>query len=281
MTTLPNRAPLAAAHRDAAATLHLESAGNATAPDLVLLHGWGLHGGLFAPLLPSLVERHRVHVVDLAGHGHSQGVVARTLDAQVDALLATLDAAGIARARILGWSFGGLLAQRLARRAPSRVDALVLVATSPRFVAVPGWPNGVAEDVLARFGDELRVAWEPTVRRFLTLQMHGAEDARGTLALLRRLAASRPAASAAALHDALGAIVASDLRDDAAALRMPALVVSGGRDVLAPAGAGAWLAGAMPTARYAPIEPAAHIPFLSHRAAFLAALDGFADAHPA
>ena len=43
--------------------LHVESVGRGS--PLVLLHGFALHGGLFAPLLPALVKRHRVHVVDL------------------------------------------------------------------------------------------------------------------------------------------------------------------------------------------------------------------------
>src|SRR5690606_2848134 len=43
-------------------------------PDLVLVHGWGLHGGLFGPLVPLLAERRRVHVVDLPGHGRSATV---------------------------------------------------------------------------------------------------------------------------------------------------------------------------------------------------------------
>jgi len=48
--------------------LHVESTGEG--PPLVLLHGWAMHGGLFAPLVPALARRYRVSVVDLPGHGH-------------------------------------------------------------------------------------------------------------------------------------------------------------------------------------------------------------------
>ena len=59
--------------------LHVESSGDG--PPLVLLHGWAMHGGLFATLLPSLAQQFRVHVVDLPGHGHSPPVTPYTLDA--------------------------------------------------------------------------------------------------------------------------------------------------------------------------------------------------------
>ncbi|MFO1454228.1 MAG: hypothetical protein U1F19_08435 [Lysobacterales bacterium] len=43
----------------------------ATAPP-ILLHGWAMHGGIFAPLVQALREHHTLHVVDLLGHGHSR-----------------------------------------------------------------------------------------------------------------------------------------------------------------------------------------------------------------
>ena len=43
-------------------TLYCETTGNG--PDLVLLHGWGLHGGLFAKLAESLSGSRRIHRID-------------------------------------------------------------------------------------------------------------------------------------------------------------------------------------------------------------------------
>ena len=37
-------------------------------PDLVLLHGWGMHGGLWSDWADELGEWFRVTVVDLPGH---------------------------------------------------------------------------------------------------------------------------------------------------------------------------------------------------------------------
>ena len=51
------------------APLHVETFGSG--PDLVLLHGWGMHGGVWGDFALRLAERYRVHVIDLPGHGFS------------------------------------------------------------------------------------------------------------------------------------------------------------------------------------------------------------------
>jgi len=257
------------------AAVHVESVG--AGPPLVMLHGWGLHAGLFSPLLPALARRFRVHAVDLPGHGRSAAVAPFTLDTLVDAV-AEAFASEPGPLTLLGWSLGGQVAMRWALRAPARVAGLVLVTTSPRFVAGPDWPHAMAAETLARFGDELEVAWRPTLQRFLALQVQGSEEGRRTLALMRHQLHARGDPSPGVLQDALGVLASTDLRDAVGAIRAPSLVVSGERDTLAPAAAGEWLARAMPHASYAPIAGAAHVPFLSHREAFDRALDGFLDA---
>ena len=59
-----------AAHdRAIASALHVDVIGDG--PPLVLLHGWAMHGGAFAPLVERLRDRHTLHVVDLPGHGRA------------------------------------------------------------------------------------------------------------------------------------------------------------------------------------------------------------------
>lgn len=56
-----------------------------------------------------------------------------------------LDRLGYDRVDVLGYSFGGLIAQFLARQAPARVRRLVLVATTPGWGGVPAPPSGAAQ----------------------------------------------------------------------------------------------------------------------------------------
>ena len=65
--------------------MHIETLGSG--PSLVLLHGWALHGGVFAPLVQRLSDRYTLHLVDLPGHGHSRhSDVALTVEATVGAI---------------------------------------------------------------------------------------------------------------------------------------------------------------------------------------------------
>lgn len=255
------------------APLHVESAG--AGPALVLLHGWGLHGGLLAPVVHAFARTHRVHVVDLPGHGYSAPLLPWSLDGVVDLLDERF--ADCERVRVLGWSLGGAIAMHWAQRVPPRVERLLLVATTPKFVATPDWPHGIAAETLERFADELRVAFGPTLMRFLTLQTRGSEAAHALLAGLRRDLLARGSPDRAALDAALAVLRSLDLRATARRLQQPALVVAGPRDTLVPLGACEWLSRTLPCGRLTVIEGAGHVPFISHREQFLGAALGFVD----
>jgi pimeloyl-[acyl-carrier protein] methyl ester esterase len=256
----------------ATSSLHVEAVGHGR--PLVLLHGWALHAGLFAPILPALAPDRRVLAVDLPGHGHSAPLPDWSIETVVDVLDAALGSDD-APPDVLGWSLGGLCALAWASRRPRRVRRLVLVGTTPKFVAGDDWPHAMAPITLARFADELRVAWRATLQRFLTLQVQGSDEGRATLAALRRALFDRGSPDPAVLSDALATLAAVDLRGEVPRVRQPTLVVAGDRDTLAPMEASAWLAQMLPDARLATIAGAAHAPFLSHRDAFVDAVREF------
>jgi len=254
--------------------LHIEATGEG--PPLVLLHGWAMHSQMWGPLLPRLARRHRVHAVDLPGHGHSAAPAELTLDGVVSALASAF--AAVAPLTVLGWSLGGQIAMHWAYCQPEQVSRLVLVATSPRFVAGEGWPHGMSDETLVRFADELRANWKLTMERFLTLQLQGGEHSRATLSALRERIFARGAPSPAALIGAFALLRTADLRHELAGIAQPALVVSGERDTLALPEAGRFLGGELRNGGFALIAGAAHIPFASHADAFGVALDAFLDA---
>lgn len=252
--------------------LHFESAGRGR--PLVLLHGWALHAGLFTPLLPALAPRHRVLAVDLPGHGHSPPLQRWSLATVVAALA---DAFGDEPdpPDVLGWSLGGLVALAWARAHPAQVRRLVLVGATPKFVAGDDWPHAMGETTMHRFADELRVAYRPTLQRFLTLQVQGSAEGRATLAALRHALHARAAPDPATLSAALAVLAETDVRSFVASIRHPALAIAGERDTLVPPDATAWLARELPDARLQVIAGAGHAPFLSHRDAFVDAVSGF------
>lgn len=99
-------------------------------PPLLLLHGVMVDRGYWRPHLARLAATHDVIACDLPGHGASPPLAGPTSAAAVARdVLATLDALGLPSAAVVGHSFGGMVAQELARQAPGRVSALVLADT--------------------------------------------------------------------------------------------------------------------------------------------------------
>ena len=98
-------------------------------PPLVLVHGLGGAASNWAELAPLLAPRFRLLVPDLAGHGRSGRVSGpASLDVFAEHLAALLHLEGVPAAPIVGHSFGGTLALRLAIQRPQLVRALVLAA---------------------------------------------------------------------------------------------------------------------------------------------------------
>jgi pimeloyl-ACP methyl ester carboxylesterase len=80
----------------------------------------------------ALARHHRVVIFDNAGVGQTQALPAPlTIDAMADQTSALIDALGLKRPNVLGWSMGSMIAQALAVRHPSRVRRLVLCASFP------------------------------------------------------------------------------------------------------------------------------------------------------
>jgi pimeloyl-ACP methyl ester carboxylesterase len=102
---------------------------------LVLVHGFTGHRRDFETQLPGLAELGRTLAPDLRGHGETGRAAdpdRYTLEQLVRDAAEFLDALGIARCDLLGHSLGGMVALRLALRAPERVASLVLMDSAPR-----------------------------------------------------------------------------------------------------------------------------------------------------
>lgn len=241
-------------------------------PPLVLVHGWALHGGVFAPLVERLSERFTLHAVDLPGHGRSRdSAVPLTLQACVEAICAATPPAAW-----LGWSLGGLFALKAAA-VSGQVRALAMVSSTPRFTTAPDWAHAVEPKVFAQFGTDLAQDYRGTLERFIALDALGSQHARAELRSLREMLYAHGEPTAAALQAGLGLLERSDLRHTLPGLDLPSLWIAGTRDRLVhPRGMEA-AAALAPQSTFLEIPGGGHAPFLGHLDPVEAALVPFLD----
>lgn len=240
-------------------------------PAQVFLHGWGLHGGVWRGIAESLAASREVTLLDLPGHGHSDMTSDYTLESLAAEVERTLPAS---RIDLVGWSLGGMVAIALALAAPARVRRLVLVGSSPRFVAGDDWRHAMSTDTLDAFAHQLREDHAATVSRFLALQVLGCPDARSTLARLKEALAAAPAPDPRALERGLAILRERSLLSRLSELSLPVTLIHGERDTIAPLAGAEETAARLPNARLHVIRGAGHAPFLSHAARFRELLEG-------
>lgn len=261
-------------------SLHVESYGNGE--PLVMLHGWGMHGGIWGEAVQQLAQKFCVHCVDLPGHGYSSRSEDRgarigdqgpsfILDAIVDELSAQFDEP----LHVCGWSLGGQVALRWAQLYPGQVKKLVLVASTPCFVQHADWSCAMPANVLQAFSEAMMHDYRTTLKRFLALQLRGSENERALLQALRECLFNRGEPDIAALRGGLEILRDTDMRMQLAQIEQPALVIAGARDTLTPPDASAYMAQALPHACLENIAGAAHAPFLSHPEIFVEQIMSF------
>lgn len=238
--------------------MHIERQGSG--PTLVMLHGWAMHCGIFAPLTEKLRAHFTLYLVDLPGHGHSA-------DSET-----TLELAACAEHIVrhtppglwLGWSLGGLVAQWAAQHFPAHVQGLVPLASSPKFVNDDTWGHGFEAKVFQQFAHELTHHWERTIDRFLMLECVGSDHERGELRLLRQHLFDHGPPRPDRLQQGLDLLAHADLRHALPHIACPTLWIAGARDRLVPAAALQWASEQMPNAQYLRIAGGGHAPFIGH-----------------
>jgi len=244
-------------------SLHVEKLG--AGKPLVLIHGWGMHGGVWSDVAQRLADDFCVHSVDLPGFGKSAALPVTDLEFLVQSLSENFSES----VNICGWSLGGQVAMQWAMREPEKVQKLIVVTSTPSFTNRDDWMFGIAGEVLQKFAAELEQNHAATLRRFLSLQLRGSESERELLSKLREQLFSRGEPDMSALRGGLEILRDADQRAELQFIKQETLVIAGQRDKLTPPEASHYLEQVIPNARLVEIEGSAHTPFLSHPDIFI------------
>lgn len=234
-------------------------------PVLLLLNGIGANIEMWQAFAQSLPGRTLV-MFDFPGTGASPALPVPLRMPAIAALVVRLmDQLGHDRVDVLGYSWGGALAQELAHRAPGRVRSLILAATIPGLGGRPPSPW-----VVAAMSTPLRY-WSHGYLRLIAPVVYGTsvgpdeEHARARQAL--------PPTVRGYMHQ-LYAISGWTSRRWLGRLRVPTLVLSGRGDRLAPAANGRILARSIRDARLVEL-PGGHLFLLQEAALAAAAVESF------
>ena len=224
-----------------------------------------MHRSIWSPCLDALQEVADVNLADLPGYGAapetgaSFAKTARSLVEPIDGD-ETTDGAPVT---LCAWSLGALLAMQAARFAPGRVEKLILVAATPCFTQRPDWPEAQPASLLDKLAAAVTDDAGATLQRFATLANQGDTRARAIRREIAQHVLSSPPPSTATLLTGLDWLRDADLRQDAAKISCPVLLVHGEHDPLMPTAAARWLAERLPRARLEIFPGAAHTPFLN------------------
>ncbi|MCK5640702.1 MAG: pimeloyl-ACP methyl ester esterase BioH [Gammaproteobacteria bacterium] len=251
--------------------LYVERRGSG--PALVLIHGWGLHSGIWQSTAESLAQDYEVYSVDLPGHGRSALSEGQY---SLQQLATEVSAAVPANSNWIGWSLGGLVAQAAASSG-AKIKRLILVGATPRFKQAEDWPHAMTAEVLQGFSEELANDYRATLNRFLAIQSMGSSSARDELKVLRRQLFTHGEPALEALNAGLKILSETDMRAVLAGIPQLTLWLHGERDMLAPVAAAEAAVAMMTDAQLLKIKGAGHAPFLSHPDEFMKGLKAFLD----
>ena len=248
--------------------------------DVVFVMGWVSHldwfwnEPSFAGFLRRLASNARLILFDKRGTGLSDPVPVTampTLEQRLDDVRAVMEAAGSARAVLMGVSEGGPLCSLFAATYPSRTEALVMVGSYARRLRDTDYPWGATPEERDRFCQSIIDEWGGPVGIDERAPSRAHDPAfRQWWASYLRMGASPGAAVALTRMNA-----AIDVRAVLPSIKVPTLVIHRSGDRCLRIEEGRYLASRIPGAEFVELPGNDHLPFVGDDDAILSCVEAF------
>ena len=249
--------------------MHIKKIGQGK--DLVLIHGWGMHSGIWEPIIDKFSNEYTLHLVDIPGMGKSHVIDPYDLNHVVEVISESLPTSF----DILGWSLGSLITLKMSLMYPEKIHRMVLVGGTPCFINQIDWSHGVDIRDFNDFANKLFKNYKSTMINFYTLQLMHSKNSKLLIKKLKQINEAENPPDVKSLQLGLDILLRNDLRDDINKIDHQTLLIVGDMDRLTPKSASMWLESHMKKGQLKVIEGASHIPFLSHPDEFFRHLDRF------
>jgi pimeloyl-ACP methyl ester carboxylesterase len=254
--------------------IYYELHGSGPGLPAVLVMGLAMDAHAWEEILPRLADGRRVVILDNRGAGRSKKPPGPyTIGEMAGDVAAVLDAAGIARAHVVGTSLGGAIAQELALSHARRVKSLALLCTFEKIsrggsdmMGAPAAASAVEPKMLFRFLSSL----------VFTPQFLEREKARLRAIFERSMSYGF---SVPPVFAQLEAAYGHDTTARLATIGAPTIVITGTDDRLVPPRHSRTIAAGIPGARLVELEGAPHALVLERAEEIAAILSEWLAAH--
>jgi len=191
-------------------------------PSLVFVHGWSCDARYWRAQVQHFSKKHRVVVLDLAGHGHSGMMRTKyTMAAFGEDVRAVTEATGSNRVILIGHSMGGSVIAEAARLMPNRVVGLIGVDTLDNIE----YPLTVEEfkKMIAPLEKDFRTG----SRQFIEQMISPQTDPQLREWILSDVSAAPPAAALSAMTEMITQYIKGEAAKVFENIRIPVITVNG------------------------------------------------------
>ena len=236
---------------------------------LVMLHGFGCDSRVFQSIGTKLSKDHDVIMVDLPGHGQTKEQF-RSFHYSAYQLLGALGIYLKEPFTLLGWSMGGQIALEMYKQKPELIRSLVLISSTPKFVASDDFEQGMNEAVFSKFKKGLKNDPKRTMDDFYSLMFAEKEEAGK---YLPSLITQTP--SLTTLNECMESFEKFDERDILEDVNVPALILTGDSDKIVDMKASEYMSGKAKNSILKIFKGAGHAPHLTREEEVIDELTGF------
>ena len=263
--------------------------------NIVLIHGWASDESIWLETQNYLEPRYHVYTLDLP--------IAKNIHSYRDAVLELIEQNALEQAILVGWSMGALVAIQVAHQLPHKVQGLVLVSGTSRFLAdspsgIPelgsedtakiknseqesvtfreAYVGGIPAALIARMKKRLSKNFEQTITDFYQLMFSTQEQGEGLVGevISRDLSRGRTWDLIEA-QAGLDFLAEADVRAILKGIACPTLLLHGEQDEICPLRGAEFIQRQIPCAQLIIYPRVGHIPFLTEFDGFNRALEGW------